>query len=80
MKLLVVIDDYKIESCKRKVQEKYSSWYDEVIANGTPIVERTGIWIITSNGRLKCSNCKNILKENKATPFCPYCGSIMEEE
>ena len=39
MKYIVDVDDYKIKSCKRKVQEKYASWYDEMVANGIPLEE-----------------------------------------
>ena len=37
MKIIVEVDEYKIESCKRHVEERYGSWYDEVIAKGTPL-------------------------------------------
>lgn len=37
MKIIVEVDEYKIESCKRHVKERYGSWYDEVIAKGTPL-------------------------------------------
>ena len=39
MKILVEVDEYKLNSCKRHVEEGYASWYDEVIANGTVISE-----------------------------------------
>lgn len=37
MKLIVEVDDYKLEACKRHVEERYASWYDEMVANGTPL-------------------------------------------
>ncbi len=43
-------------------------------------------WIESEEGYFSCSNCHNDamveLYENiqKLTPFCPYCGAIMNEE
>lgn len=37
MKLIVEVDEYKIEACKRHVKERYASWYDDMVANGTPL-------------------------------------------
>lgn len=37
MKLIVDIDNYKLEACKRHVAEHCASWYDDMVVNGVPL-------------------------------------------
>ena len=37
MKEIITVDEYKVNSCKRRMEEGYGSWYDELIAKGLVI-------------------------------------------
>lgn len=52
------VDKYKINSCKRKVEENYSSWYDDLIAGATEIPENA-----TNGDIMKLMFPSNVVKE-----------------
>lgn len=42
MKLVIDIDSYVLEHCKRHVKEHYANNIEEAIANGTPLLKGHG--------------------------------------
>ena len=73
MKLIVDLDEYLIEHCKRHVKEHYSNRIEEAIASGIP--QKMGYWMDSSNG-WTCSEC---IRDNISdTKYCPNCGAKME--
>lgn len=42
MQIVIEVDEYKLNSCKRRVEEYYASWYDEAIAKGVVLPKGHG--------------------------------------
>ena len=37
MKLVINVDKYKIEACKRRKEEGQNAWYHDMVLNGKPL-------------------------------------------
>lgn len=37
MKLVINVDNYKIEACKRRKEEEQNTWYHDMVLNGKPL-------------------------------------------
>ena len=74
MQLIIEVDDYQLEHCKRHVRENYANLLEEAIANGKPVSEAQ--WILCPNGQ-RCSHCHRKLIERHNYKFCPNCGAII---
>ena len=37
MKLVINVDNYKIEACKRRKEEGQNAWYHDMVLNGKPL-------------------------------------------
>ena len=57
MKLVIDIDSYVLEHCKRHVKEHYANNIEEAIANGTPLPK--------GHGRLiECERLQEVFRRN----------------
>ncbi len=74
MKLVIKIDKYQLEHCKRHVREHYANLLEEAIANGKPVLEAQ--WILYK-GEQKCSHCHSKFKGRHSYNFCPNCGAVI---
>ena len=77
MKIIIEIDTYQLEHCKRHVKEHYANLLEEAIAKGQPVIEAQ--WLVYTNGQ-KCSHCHNRLKDKHNYNFCPNCGAKITEK
>ena len=37
MKLVINVDNYKLEACKRRKEEGQNAWYHDMVLNGKPL-------------------------------------------
>lgn len=66
MKLVIEIDSYILEHCKRHVREHYANNIEEAIANGTPLPKGHGRLIDADALEKKMCDREEELKDDKA--------------
>lgn len=73
MKLVINVDNYKIEACKRRKEEGQNAWYHDMILNGKPLEKeiakelekvKAEIKKIRSKQNCSCSDCLDIIDKH----------------